>query len=98
MNLPSKRPVTPAVLKKRRKESRSGTKEETERGKERRRSGDDDDWGETELAEASYEVREAAKKVPPLMARTLRGREGGGVSKTLMAWPLVEKLFCGFPK
>ena len=77
MNLPSKRPVTPAVLKKRRKESRSGTKEETERGKERRRSGDDDDWGETELAEASYEVREAAKKSSSTNGQDIKRARGG---------------------
>ena len=62
--------------------------------------------------------RDATKKVPPLMARPLRG---GGVKagplrknfffkevsmpikltgrdgKALMAWSLVEELFCGFP-
>ena len=55
MKQPSKRPVTPAVVKKRRKEGRTGAKEDTERGKESRRS-DDDEWRERGQAEASYEV------------------------------------------
>ena len=37
-------------------------------------------------------VRKAEKKVPPLVARPLRG-VGGRVIKVLMVWPLVKELF-----
>ena len=37
----------------------------------------------------SHSVREAEKKVPPLMARLLR--RGGGVDRGVMAGPLREK-------
>ena len=56
-------------------------------------------------------VGETAKKVPPLIARLLRGWDGKGLAikekrtflrplslMAFMAWPLLKELFCGFPR
>ena len=46
-------------------------------------------------------LREAAKKVSPLVVRPVRGERGGGLRlyKALVVGPLVEELFlCSFPK
>ena len=49
-------------------------------------------WGEKKLTKSVFGYFKTKKNKVPMAIQL----EGGG--KTLMAWPLVEEFFCGFPK